>query len=89
MKVTGVDGHTQQLESCAPSVPGDPAISDQDRRHLVSRPDRLRSCPEKRWMHLNGLVFFPDGSDYNQSRRGVECELCFLPHVKAQPGLDG
>jgi len=79
MKVTGVDGHTQQLEIVRT------VGSRRIQQYLTKTGDTWYRAPiaydlvQKRWMHLNGSFFFPDGSDYNQQRRGVECELCFLP----------
>lgn len=88
MKVTGADGHTQKLEIVRT------VGSRRIQQYLTKTGDTWHRAPiaydlmQKRWMHLNGSFFFPDGSDYNQhvAEWNVNCVFCH--NVKAQPGLD-
>src|SRR5215210_6175071 len=88
MKVTGIDGQTQKLEIVRT------VGSRRIQQYLTKTGDTWHRAPiaydlmEKRWMHLNGSFFFPDGSDYNQhvAEWNVNCVFCH--NVKAQPGLD-
>jgi predicted CXXCH cytochrome family protein len=88
MKVTGADGKTQQLEIVRT------VGSRRIQQYLTKSGDRWFRAPiaydlvQRRWMHLNGSFFYPDGSDYKQhvAEWNVNCVFCH--NVKAQPGLD-
>ena len=43
---------------------------------------------QRRWMHLNGSFFYPDGSDYKQHVAEWNSNCVFCHNVKAQPHLD-
>ncbi|MBA2434004.1 MAG: hypothetical protein H0V54_02770, partial [Chthoniobacterales bacterium] len=43
---------------------------------------------QRRWMHLNGSFFYPDGSDYKQHVAEWNSNCVFCHNVKAQPGFD-
>ena len=85
MKFTGVDGVTQQLEIVRT------VGSRRIQQYLVKTGDTWFRMPiaydlmQRRWMHLNGSFFFPDGSDYKQhvAEWNVNCVFCH--NVKAQP----
>ena len=88
MKVTGVDGVTQKLEIVR-------AVgSRRIQQYLTKTGDTWYRAPiaydlvQRRWMHLNGSFFFPDGTDYKQhvAEWNVNCVFCH--NVKAQPGLN-
>ncbi|MEO5722435.1 MAG: cytochrome c3 family protein [Chthoniobacterales bacterium] len=88
MKFTGIDGVTQQLQIVRT------VGSRRIQQYLVKTGDAWFRMPiaydlmQRRWMHLNGSFFFPDGSDYKQhvAEWNVNCVFCH--NVKAQPGLD-
>jgi predicted CXXCH cytochrome family protein len=88
MKVTGTDGKTQQLEIVRT------VGSRRIQQYLTKSGDTWYRAPiaydlvQRRWMHLNGSFFYPDGSDYKQhvAEWNVNCVFCH--NVKAQPGLD-
>ena len=67
--------------------PANPAVSDEERRSLVRLPIAY-DLVQRRWMHLNGSFFYPDGTDYKQhvAEWNVNCVFCH--NVKAQPNLD-
>src|ERR1044071_6429579 len=64
MKFTGVDGKKQQLEI------GRAVGSRRIQQYLTKNGDQWARLPiaydlfQRRWMHLNGSFFYPDGSDY-------------------------
>ena len=90
MKLTGADGKKQQLEIVRT------VGSRRIQQYLTKNGDTWVRLPiaydivQGRWMHLNGSFFYPDGSDYQTARRGMECELCLLPQREgpASPRLD-
>lgn len=88
MKLTGVDGKTEPLEIVR-------AVgSRRIQQYLTKKGDTWVRLPiaydlvQRRWMHLNGSFFYPDGSDYKQhvAEWNVNCVFCH--NVKAQPNLD-
>jgi predicted CXXCH cytochrome family protein len=88
MKITGVDGLTQRLQIVRT------VGSRRIQQYLTKSGDKWIRAPiaydlvQRRWMHLNGSFFYPDGSDYKQhvAEWNVNCVFCH--NVKAQPGLD-
>lgn len=42
----------------------------------------------RRWMHLNGSFFYPDGENYSQHVAQWDANCVFCHNVKAQPHLD-
>ena len=88
MNVTGVDGVTQKLEIVRT------VGSRRIQRYLTKTGDTWFRLPvaydlvQRRWMHLNGSFFFPDGSDYKQHVAEWNANCVFCHNVKAQPGLD-
>jgi predicted CXXCH cytochrome family protein len=43
---------------------------------------------KRRWMHLNGSFFHPDGKDFFELRSAWDPNCVFCHNVKAQPNLD-
>ena len=88
MKFTGVDGKTQQLEVVRT------VGSRRIQQYLTKSGDQWIRLPiaydlvQRRWMHLNGSFFFPDGSDYKQHVAEWNLNCVFCHNVKAQPNLD-
>ncbi len=88
MNLTGVDGKTEHLEIVRT------VGSRRIQQYLMKKGDTWVRLPiaydlvQRRWMHLNGSFFFPDGSDYKQhvAEWNVNCVFCH--NVKAQPKLD-
>ena len=88
MKFTGVDGKTQQHEIVRT------VGSRRIQQYLTKTGDTWSRLPvaydlvQRRWMHLNGSFFYPDGTPYTQhvAEWNVNCVFCH--NVKAQPGLD-
>ena len=88
MKFTGVDGKKQQLEI------GRTVGSRRIQQYLTKNGDQWVRLPiaydlvQRRWMHLNGSFFYPDGSDYKQHVTEWNSNCVFCHNVKAQPHLD-
>ena len=88
MKFTGVDGKTQQHEIVRT------VGSRRIQQYLTKTGDTWSRLPiaydlvQRRWMHLNGSFFYPDGTAYTQhvAEWNVNCVFCH--NVKAQPGLN-
>jgi hypothetical protein len=88
MKITGVDGVTQRLQIVRT------VGSRRIQQYLTKSGDKWIRGPiaydlvQRRWIHLNGSFFYPDGSDYKQhvAEWNVNCVFCH--NVKAQPGLN-
>jgi len=88
MTFTGVDGKTQQHEIVRT------VGSRRIQQYLTKTGDTWSRLPvaydlvQRRWMHLNGSFFYPDGSPYTQhvAEWNVNCVFCH--NVKAQPGLN-
>lgn len=88
MKLTGVDGKQQELEILRT------VGSRRIQQYLTRNGDTWVRLPiaydlvQRRWMHLNGSFFFPDGSDYRQHVAEWNPNCVFCHNVKAQPHLD-
>lgn len=88
MQLTGVDGKKQQLEI------GRTIGSRRIQQYLTRNGDQWIRLPiaydlvQRRWMHLNGSFFYPDGSDYKQHVAEWNANCVFCHNVKAQPGFD-
>ena len=88
MKFTGVDGKTQQHEIVRT------VGSRRIQQYLTKTGDAWSRLPvafdlvQRRWMHLNGSFFYPDGSPYTQ-HVAEWSELRLLPHRQGTPGLNG
>ena len=88
MKFTGVDGETQKHEIVRT------VGSRRIQQYLTKTGDAWSRLPiafdlvQRRWMHLNGSFFYPDGTSYTQhvAEWNVNCVFCH--NVKAQPGLN-
>ena len=88
INLTGVDGVKQRFEIVRT------VGSRRIQQYLTKRGDTWIRLPiaydlvQRRWMHLNGSFFYPDGSDYKQhvAEWNVNCVFCH--NVKAQPHLD-
>ncbi len=63
-------------------------------QYLTKQGDRWMRLPvaydlqQKRWMHLNGSFFRPDGGAYTQHVAEWNSNCVFCHNVKAQPGFD-
>ncbi len=89
MKFTGVDGKNATARNRAHRrFPANPAVSDEDRRYLVSPAHRVRSGPAPldapEW-----IVLLSRWNRLQPARRGMECELRLLPQREgpARPQL--
>jgi predicted CXXCH cytochrome family protein len=88
MKLTGADGKKQQLEIVRT------VGSRRMQQYLTKDGDKWIRLPvaydlvQRRWMHLNGSFFHPDGSDYTQHVTEWNSNCVFCHNVKAQPGFD-
>ena len=88
MKFTGVDGKKQQLEIVRT------VGSRRIQQYLTKSGDQWVRLPiaydlvQRRWMHLNGSFFYPDGTDYKQHVAEWNLNCVFCHNVKAQPNLD-
>jgi len=88
MKFTGADGKKQQLEVVRTIG------SRRIQQYLTKSGDQWVRLPiaydlvQRRWMHLNGSFFYPDGSDYKQHVAEWNLNCVFCHNVKAQPNLD-
>jgi len=88
MTFTGVDGNTQKHEIVRT------VGSRRIQQYLTKTGDAWSRLPiaydlvQRRWMHLNGSFFYPDGTSYTQhvAEWNVNCVFCH--NVKAQPGLN-
>ena len=78
MNLTGADGKKQQLEIVRT------VGSRRMQQYLTKEGDRWIRLPvaydlvQRRWMHLNGSFFHPDGAPYTDARDGMEFELRLL-----------
>ncbi len=88
MKLTDAEGKKQQLEIVRT------VGSRRIQQYLTKSGDTWFRLPisydlmQRRWMHLNGSFFFPDGSDYKQHTAEWNANCVFCHNVKAQPHLD-
>ena len=88
MKLTGVDGKKQDFEIVRT------VGSRRIQQYLTKNGDKWVRLPiaydlvQRRWIHLNGSFFYPDGTDYKQhvAEWNVNCVFCH--NVKAQPHLN-
>ncbi len=88
MKLTGAAGDKQQLEIVRT------VGSRRIQQYLTKNGDTWVRLPiaydlvQKRWMHLNGSFFFPDGTDYKKHVAEWNINCVFCHNVKAQPHRD-
>ncbi len=88
MNVTGADGRTERLQVVRT------VGSRRIQQYLSKSGDKWIRAPiaydlmQRRWMHLNGSFFYPDGSPYTQHVAEWNMNCVFCHNVKAQPGLD-
>jgi predicted CXXCH cytochrome family protein len=88
MKLTGADGKKQQLQIVRT------VGSRRMQQYLTKDCDRWMRLPvaydlvQRRWMHLNGSFFHPDGTAYTAHVTEWNSNCVFCHNVKAQPGFD-
>jgi predicted CXXCH cytochrome family protein len=88
MKLTGADGKKQQLEIVRT------VGSRRIQQYLTKNSDKWIRLPvaydlvQRRWMHLNGSFFHPDGTSYTEHVTEWNSNCVFCHNVKAQPGFD-
>lgn len=88
MKFTGSDGKKQEFEIVRTIG------SRRIQQYLTKSGDQWVRLPiaydlvQRRWMHLNGSFFFPDGTSYKQHVAEWNLNCVFCHNVKAQPNLD-
>ena len=88
MKLTGADGKRQQIEIVRT------VGSRRMQQYLTKSGDKWFRLPvaydlfQRRWMHLNGSFFHPDGGEYTQHLAEWNSNCVFCHNVKAQPGFN-
>ncbi|HEY2712137.1 MAG TPA: cytochrome c3 family protein [Chthoniobacterales bacterium] len=88
MKLTGADGKKQNLKVVRT------VGSRRIQQYLTKSADKWMRLPvaydliHRRWMHLNGSFFNPDGTPYSQHLAEWNANCVFCHNVKAQPGFD-